>query len=339
MKINFYKLLNLFFIFLILFSNISLAQNNTDNLDIKNPTDRIYLQHAYICYPYNLTNNTSLGDCLTSTIYGLDNLDENLDNNGYIYDEELNIYWLNQGISLHLIFHNESYDLGIANISYNEYIEIRNKIINYFHTNGTIFNETYYYLNNKLIARNDSKNLFFYHPDNLGSTALVTNQSGSIVEEEFYLPYGDIYSGEEDSRFLYTGKEKDKDTGLYYYGARYYYPSQKQFIQPDPIIAELYNPQNLNRYAYVLNNPYKYVDDSGNIPVDVVVDVGFVVWGIVDFVKNPSLENFGYLGADIGFALVPFVPNVKRIGEAGKLVKGLDNVGDVSDAANAIFIT
>ena len=202
-----------------------------------------------------------------------------------------------------------------------------------------VFNETYYYLNNKLIARNDSKNLFFYHPDNLGSTALVTNQSGSIVEEEFYLPYGDIYSGEEDSRFLYTGKEKDKDTGLYYYGARYYYPSQKQFIQPDPIIAELYNPQNLNRYAYVLNNPYKYVDDSGNIPVDVVVDVGFVVWGIVDFVKNPSLENFGYLGADIGFALVPFVPNVKRIGEAGKLVKGLDNVGDVSDAANAIFIT
>ena len=56
-------------------------------------------------------------------------------------------------------------------------------------------------------------------------------------------------------------------------------------------------------------------------------------------IKNPSLENFGYLGADIGFALVPFVPNVKRIGEAGKLVKGLDNVGDVSDAANAIFIT
>ncbi len=59
-------------------------------------------------------------------------------------------------------------------------------------------------------------------------------------------------------RFLYTGKELDPGTGLEYYGARYYDPSKaSQFISPDPIISDIYNPQSLNRYSYVLNNPYK----------------------------------------------------------------------------------
>ena len=53
-----------------------------------------------------------------------------------------------------------------------------------------------------------------------------------------------------------------------YYGARYYKPPW--FIQPDANIPDAYNPQDLNRYSYVRNNPYKYVDDSGNIPIPVI---------------------------------------------------------------------
>lgn len=69
------------------------------------------------------------------------------------------------------MFYNESYDLGIANISYDEYIDVRNKIVDYFNTNGTILNETYYYADGKLVAKKDnSGNKQYYHPDHLGST-------------------------------------------------------------------------------------------------------------------------------------------------------------------------
>ena len=63
--------------------------------------------------------------------------------------------------------------------------------------------------------------------------------------------------------------------GLYYYGARYYDPTLGRFIQPDSIVPEPGNPQSLNRYAYVNNNPLRYTDPSGycipgvNCPGDV----------------------------------------------------------------------
>ena len=133
------------------------------------------------------------------------------------------------------------------------------------YTNGTIVNETYYYANGKmLVKKNNEGDKFYYHPDHLGSTTLVTNQSGDVAEEIFYLPYGGLLDGNSDERFQYTGQEKDKETGFQYYGARYYDSDFRRFLQPDPIIADIYDPQNLNRYSYVLNNPYKYVDPSGN---------------------------------------------------------------------------
>src|SRR3989338_5600606 len=90
-------------------------------------------------------------------------------------------------------------------------------------TNGTQYNETYYYLNDKLVAMKDgSGNKLYYHPDHLGSTTLVTNQSGDVVEDDVYLPFGEVYSGIADSRYLFTGKERDAGTGFDYFGARYY---------------------------------------------------------------------------------------------------------------------
>lgn len=142
------------------------------------------------------------------------------------------------------------------------------RIIENICANGTIINETYIYLQDKLIAKIDTNNKkFFYHPDHLGSTTLVTNESGDVVEDLLYLPYGDILYGNELSRFGYTGQENDIESGFMDYGARQYDSRFKRFLQPDPIISDIYNPQNLNRYSYVLNNPYKYVDHSSKIVI------------------------------------------------------------------------
>jgi RHS repeat-associated protein len=62
----------------------------------------------------------------------------------------------------------------------------------------------------------------------------------------------------------YTGQEEDAETGLYYYGARYYDPAIGRFISPDIIVPDPGDPQDLNRYTYVGNNPLLYIDPTGH---------------------------------------------------------------------------
>jgi len=63
--------------------------------------------------------------------------------------------------------------------------------------------------------------------------------------------------------YNYTGQRLDGGTGLLYYGARFYDPALMRFVQADTLVPEPGNPQSLNRYAYVLNNPLKYTDPTG----------------------------------------------------------------------------
>jgi RHS repeat-associated protein len=64
-------------------------------------------------------------------------------------------------------------------------------------------------------------------------------------------------------RSHFTGKERDTESGLDYFGARYYASSMGRFMSPDPTGGRLANPQTLNRYAYVVNNPLSFVDPTG----------------------------------------------------------------------------
>lgn len=103
----------------------------------------------------------------------------------------------------------------------------------------------------------------YYHTDHLGSTRLITNESGNTVTDVSYMPFGeDVITGDNDS-YLFTGKQKDA-SGLYYYGARYYDPEIGRFLTRDTLYGEIKAPQTLNRYVYCLNNPLKYIDPTGN---------------------------------------------------------------------------
>lgn len=106
----------------------------------------------------------------------------------------------------------------------------------------------------------------YYHLDYLGSTKLVTDSVGQTLEKIYFKPFGATKQDTSSSitPYKYTGKELDSENNLYYYGARYYDANLGRFITADSIIPSFGNPQSLNRYSYVVNNPYKYVDPSGH---------------------------------------------------------------------------
>jgi RHS repeat-associated protein len=103
----------------------------------------------------------------------------------------------------------------------------------------------------------------WYLSDHLGSTSLMIDESGLEIERTDYFPYGQIQSGGTE-KYGFTGQENDADTELMYYGARYYSPEYRVFVQPDTLLPDPYNPQALNRYAYALANPMKYTDPRGD---------------------------------------------------------------------------
>lgn len=69
----------------------------------------------------------------------------------------------------------------------------------------------------------------------------------------------------------YTGQTHDIDTDLYYYNARYYDPTLGRFLQADSVIPSVFQPQTINPYSYVINNPLKYIDPSGHETMEVAV--------------------------------------------------------------------
>jgi RHS repeat-associated protein len=124
----------------------------------------------------------------------------------------------------------------------------------------------YIFAGGRRIASVSGMVVYYYHQDNLGSSAAMTNDEGNIAEASDYLPYGGMreHAGTEVTNYKYTGQELDPGTGLYYYGARYYDTALGRFVSPDSIVPDPFNPQAFNRYAYVLNNPMIYTDPTGH---------------------------------------------------------------------------
>jgi RHS repeat-associated protein len=106
---------------------------------------------------------------------------------------------------------------------------------------------------------------FFYHNDHLGGVNVITDINGAEAQRNEYDPWGAVSKsiGNIDQTHRFTGQELDPESGLYYYSGRYYDQEISRFISPDPYIQAPDDPQNLNRYSYVLNNPQGYVDPTG----------------------------------------------------------------------------
>jgi RHS repeat-associated protein len=131
----------------------------------------------------------------------------------------------------------------------------------------------------------------------------VTNQGGQVVERVRYRPFGEALqdSTVAASRHKFTGQEFDAETGLYFYGARYYDPHLGRFISPDSVVADPTEPQLMNRYAYVRNNPLKYTDPTGHVVVAddmaLVYMIGTYVSEYVVYSATVAMIGYGVLAA------------------------------------------
>ena len=106
--------------------------------------------------------------------------------------------------------------------------------------------------------------------DHLGGTIRVLDGSFTALDGMRYKPYGedrDTGSSLNTDR-KFTGQTEDEAAGLYWYASRAYDPEIGRFVSPDPIVPVPSNPQSLNRYSYVYNNPLGFVDPSGYVSKD-----------------------------------------------------------------------
>lgn len=106
---------------------------------------------------------------------------------------------------------------------------------------------------------------FYYHPDHLGSSSYITNLDGEVVQHIEYVPFGEVFVEERNNiwntPYLFNAKEFDEETGLYYYGARYYDPRVSLWISTDRF-EEKY--PNVTAYSFTANNPMKFLDINGD---------------------------------------------------------------------------
>ena len=115
------------------------------------------------------------------------------------------------------------------------------------------------------LGRAEDEPAFYYHGDHLGSSAYLTDEAGAITQTLNYLPYGEDWVDVHNSpnylsRYKYNGKEKDPESGLHYYGARYYDSDISQWLSIDPM-ADKY--PSLSPYNYCADNPVILVDPDG----------------------------------------------------------------------------
>ena len=166
---------------------------------------------------------------------------------------------------------------------------------------------------------------YFYASDHLGSSSVLTNNAGSYHERIEYLPYGETWvedkatSDSYTTPYKFTGKELDTETGLYYFGARYYDARVSRWISADPALDEyipynntklkdliaggIYNPININLYTYAWNNPIKLQDYDGrftkgkheDITQETLKDFGFSKEAIEEVNKgNTDVDGDAY---------------------------------------------
>jgi len=140
-------------------------------------------------------------------------------------------------------------------------------------TSNSAFSEYIFFGGRRSARRDFSSNVYYYFSDHLGTSRVLvlSGQTSPCYDGDFY-PFG----GERtpvvnncSQNYKFTGKERDSESGLDNFGARYDSSSLGRFMSPDSGSFNAVNPQSLNRYIYALDNPLRYIDPDGNEVFDI----------------------------------------------------------------------
>lgn len=185
----------------------------------------------------------------------------------------------------------------------------------------------------------------YYHTDAIGSVRAISDDTGTVIGRYDYFPFGEPWPGvppppTEVRQF--GGKERDSESGLDYFGARYYRGVSGRFTTVDPVLnieAAVADPQRWNRYAYAANNPMKFTDPDGRDPrlaVGLLGAVTYAAWnGYLNTQQGrPWYENIG-VEASKGFVVGI------TLGLAGPALgaAGLETVGAAAAGGGAATAT
>ena len=183
---------------------------------------------------------------------------------------------------------------------------------------------------------------FFYHPDHLGSSSFITNLEGEVVQHIEYVPFGEVFIEERNNvwntPYLFNAKEFDEETGMYYYGARYYEPRLSLWMSTDPL-QEQY--ASITSYCYVGNSPLTYIDPEGKSPIKAIITAAKYVRKAykifkktgkltVKSLKQAGLDEIADMAGDLLTIFDGDASALDKIGAGVDLVVGTDfnNKGD-----------
>jgi RHS repeat-associated protein len=139
----------------------------------------------------------------------------------------------------------------------------------------------------------EETDLYFYHPDHLGSTSYVTTRLGKVSQHVEYIPFGEVFLEEKNDKwntpYKFNSKELDDETGLYYFSSRYFDSKLSLFYSVDPLAEQTMTP-----YQYCYQNPINLIDPTGMSPE------GVDGWGLKDnqwiYDENITEDNYKDLG-------------------------------------------
>ncbi|HEV3315945.1 MAG TPA: RHS repeat-associated core domain-containing protein, partial [Candidatus Angelobacter sp.] len=243
---------------------------------------------------------------------------------GYLYDSAGNMTRDNNGT-------NYTYDLenrisGAAGFTYT-YDADGNRVKKANGTTGTLYwymslgivgesdltgnlQSEYVFFDGERVARKDypGNAVSYYFSDHLKTASVITDATGNIRSESDYYPWGGElqFTNGDSNHYKFTGKERDSETGLDYFGARYYSNGLGRFTTPDwsatpvPVpYADLTDPQSLNQYSYVRNLPTTKADPDGHCFWDLCIGEVIVI-GITASEVLAAASTGAVLGATAG---------------------------------------
>ncbi|MDV7696738.1 DUF4225 domain-containing protein [Chryseobacterium soli] len=181
------------------------------------------------------------------------------------------------------------------------------------------------------------KEIYWFHPDHLGSSSYITGLDGEVTQNIEYFPSGEVFvenhnKASNNSPYKFNGKELDAETGYYYYGARYYNPRVSLWLNVDPLadFNPFYNPEhyidgqhnggvynsgNLNPYIYCYQSPIVYYDPNGKQS-----KFWTRTWGGVQMVGGAAEAVIGGVGG-----VVTAETGVGAVVGYAVLINGIDN--------------